>query len=549
MDVEEKKLYIKLAYGYYQNKEYKKALDLYERIYRDDQDDFNVLNMLGDTYLKANFKDKALEAYISTLSILERKEQPEKLIRLAKKVSKTWPEESRIKSKLKNALRMVFRDAEKKVSEHDYAGAKALYESIEEFNSDDYPVNFKLMELKDEAEKYAARSRKAQEIKKEVTEDPQKDIISKFDRMARGYMESGDYDGAVETYITALKLAPGNDELRTKLHAVYTKIASASVGEKVWEKIDRSPVDRLAEIKKKALEERQAQIMKDEEERARRLIDEEQRIQDEYESQEAAIIQAAAVELKSKLDEAQKSEQLKAEEMQKIIREQEDKKKELLERIKREAIDKWKKQKDAIIAMAKGAPSPVEQKASATAEEKPFEPKNRSSADLMINLKKAYEAPKVSGNEPDEDAVKQSLQDRVREAKEEEAQQSNNPPVPEKKEALIDLPQRPEPEPIPAPEQEPDAAINPPPVVAPPPAPPKQEEAMTEDIGEAEKKPMNELVVNDETMDSLITMSYIYINQGVYKEAMHIYNKLSEKYPANREVKAILDEITKRQGS
>jgi hypothetical protein len=44
-------------------------------------------------------------------------------------------------------------------------------------------------------------------------------------------------------------------------------------------------------------------------------------------------------------------------------------------------------------------------------------------------------------------------------------------------------------------------------------------------------------------------MSYIYINQGLYKEAMRIYNKLSEKYPDNREVKGILEEITKRQGS
>jgi tetratricopeptide (TPR) repeat protein len=60
---------------------------------------------------------------------------------------------------------------------------------------------------------------------------------------------------------------------------------------------------------------------------------------------------------------------------------------------------------------------------------------------------------------------------------------------------------------------------------------------------------MEEIVVNDETLDSLITMSYIYINQGLYKEAMRIYNKLSEKYPDNREVKGILEEITKRQGS
>jgi hypothetical protein len=34
LEGEEKKLYIKLAYGYYQGKEYKKALDLYEKIYK-----------------------------------------------------------------------------------------------------------------------------------------------------------------------------------------------------------------------------------------------------------------------------------------------------------------------------------------------------------------------------------------------------------------------------------------------------------------------------------------------------------------------------------
>ncbi len=512
MDSEEKKLYIKLAYGYYQNKEYKKALDLYEKIYKSDQDDFNLLNMLADTYLKLDIKDKSLEAYVSSISILERKEQHEKLIKLAKKIAKYFPEDQRIKNKLKNALRIMIKEAEKKITNHEFADARTIYEGIQDFDSSEYPVNFKLQELKVSEEEFAARSRKQEEIKREAPQDSQKDIISKFDKMAQNYMNNGDFDGAVETYITALKLSPGNEDLRAKLHRVYMTIASESTGEHVWDKLNKSPKDKLEEAKQKALEERHAQIMKDEEERARKMLDEEAAIQNEYEKKELAIIQAAAVELKTKLDEAQKNEKLKEEEVQRIMKEQEEKKRDLLEKLKREAIDKFKKQKEAIHAQvqslkaAEKAPEPA-------ADNNFFEPRPASKASLMDNLKKAYETPKVNINESDVQSVSNDIKEMGKDI------QVAKAPEPVKAEPVKNMEGRDE---------------------------------IADDIGEADHAPKNlgeEIIVNDETLDSLITMSYIYIHQGVIKEAMRIYNKLSEKYPENKEVKGLLQEITKKQGS
>jgi tetratricopeptide (TPR) repeat protein len=543
VDVEEKKLHIKLAYGYYQNKEYKKAVDLYEKIYKADTEDFNVLNMLSDTYFRAGMKDKALEAYVDTLTILERKDLKDKLLKLIKKITKNFPDDSRVKTKLKNVLREMMREAEKKASNHEYGDARAIYESIQEFNSDDTPVNIKIKELNDDEANYVNRTRRVEESKKTAPQDTQRDLIAKFDKMAQNYINNGDYDGAVETYITALKLAPGNEELRTKLHAVYVRIASEQIGEKVWQKLDKSPVSKLEEAKKKALEERHAQIMKEEEDRARTMLDEEAKIQQEYEQQEMAIIQAAAVELKAKLEEAQKSEQLKEEEVQRIMKEQEEKKKELLEKLKREAIDKFKKQKDAIVAQAMAAQQAAQaiKQAEAEAEaaklalqeqpkaeprsapqqetrqEEPagnnfFEPRAASKANLMDTLKKAYETPKVGGQEPGADEMKQMMDEKSK-----------------------DIKVAPSAPPEPKPEQKSE---------------PKQDEIL-DDIGEAEKTHAKEeaLVVNDDTLDSLITMSYIYINQAAYKDAMKIYNALAEKYPNNSEVKNIATEISKKQGN
>lgn len=535
MESDEKKLYIKLAYGYYQNKEYKKALDLYEKIYKSDQDDFNLLNMLADTYLKLDIRDKSLEAYVSSISILERKEQHEKLIKLSKKIAKYFPEDQRIKNKLKNAIRVMIKEAEKKITNHEFADARAIYENLQEFDSSDYPVNFKLKELKQEEEEYAARSRKQEEIKREAPQDTQKDIISKFDKMAQNYMNNGDYDGAVETYITALKLSPGNEDLRAKLHRVYMTIASESTGEHVWDKLNKSPKDKLEEAKQKAMEERHAQIMKDEEERARKMLDEEAAIQKDYENKELAIIQAAAVELKNKLDEAQKNEKLKEDEVQRIMKEQEDKKRDLLEKLKREAIDKFKKQKDAIHAQVMAAKA-----AEAPQEEKFFEPRPVSTASLMDNLKKAYEVPKVNMNEKDAQSASQEVKELGRDIR--VARAASAP-------AEIELPPfTPEPaKPEPAAAKPESAPLKPEPVRF-----TEGRDEIADDIGEADHAPKNlgeEIIVNDDTLDSLITMSYIYIHQGVIKEAMRIYNKLSEKYPENREVKGLLEEITKKQGA
>jgi tetratricopeptide (TPR) repeat protein len=514
LDTEEKKLYIKLAYGYYQNKEFKKALDLYEKIYESDADDFNVLNMLADTYLKLNMREKSIEAYVLSVFILERKEQFDKIIKLSKKILRNFPDEQRVKNKLKNAIRIVMNGAEKKITNHEYSEARAIYENLQEFNGDEYPINQKIKELNDEEAAFTARSRKQEEIKRDVPQDTQKDLLSKFDKMAQNYLNNGDFDGAVETYITALKLSPGNEDLRAKLHKVYMTIAQGATGEKVWDKLNSNPKDKLEEAKQKALEERHAQIMKDEEARARQMLEEEAKIQNEYEAQELVIIQAAAEELKAKLDEAQKSAKLKEEEVQRIMKEQEEKKRELLEKLKREAIDKFKKQKDAIHAQVAAAKSEAEAKEQ---ENGIFEAKQVSSASLMENLKKAYEVPRV-GQEPGKEEVSQAMQELAKDIPVAKAPEKTAEP------AVIDE--------LPAIE--------------------KVKDEITDDIGEVEHAPKSageEIIVNDETLDSLITMAFIYINQGVIKEAMRIYNKLSEKYQDNKEVKGLLDEITKRHGS
>lgn len=444
MNEEEKKLNVKLAFGYYQNKEYKKAINLYKKLYEEDKTDSNILNMLADAYLKDNQLKPALESYIIALNLFEQKEQYDKMVRLIKKLLKTFPDEERIKNKLKIALRSLIREAEKKAIQHEYSAAKEIYEYIKEFDCEEFPVNNKLKEITAEESIYLERMKKIEESKKAINQNNES-LIAKFDKMAQNYIKNGDFDGAVETYITALKLDPNNTELRNKLHNVYLLIAQQSAGQQVWEKIDKSPSEKLEEAKRKALEERQKQIMKEEEERARKLLEEEEKIQQELERKEMEIINAAAIELKQKLEEAQKKEKLKKEEIQRIMREQEQKKRELLEKAKKEAIEKWKKQREA-----------YQQQAIAKEEEQ--------KSKLLENLSKAYEIPKIGAE---------------------------------------------------------DNLLN--------------------------KKEEKEIEITNDNLDSFITTVYIYINQGQIKEALHIYNKLAEKFSDNPEVKNILHEITKRQ--
>lgn len=504
-------LHIKLAYGYYQNKEYKKAVDLYEKLNAADPDDSNVLNMLGDTYFKGGILPKALDAYIATMVILEKKEQSDKLIRLAKKVSKYFPDDPRVKNKIKSAVRLMMRDAERKTLNHDYSGAREIYEALKEFNSDEFPVNVKIKELNDEEIEYSERERKLKEAGKiRPAAETQGGIVEKFEKMANNYISNGDYDGAVETYITALKLAPNNTELRQKLHSVYTMIAQKSSVDRVWDKIDNSPKDRVEEAKRKAMEERMAKIMKEEEERARLMMEEEEKIQKEYEEMEAEIIKKAAVELKEKLEEAQKSEQLKEDEIQRIMKEQEAKKRDTLERLKQEAIEKFKKQKEAIqSAVMKKKEEDTVSKAAAAAPsaarpEPVFEPpkqqgelKEDAKQRMLANLRKAYEVPKIGEAEA-------------------------GTPVPELKTEAAKV-QAKRQEALPVDQKKHDAELS-------------------DDIGEGGIV-NTEIIVNDDTMDSLITTAFIYVNQGAMKEAMRIYNKLALKYPEHPEVKKILEEI------
>jgi len=497
---EEKALYVKLAYQYYQNKEYKKAIDLYQQLAEAEKEDFNILNMLGDAYLKAEMKEKAINAYINGIAILEGKGQLNKIIKLCKKIVKIFPDDSRLKNKLKTTLRLLIRDAERKTLQHEYKEAREIYEDIKDFESDEFTVSSKLQELSVEEEKYKAREKQLADknIPKAGT---QNGLIEKFEKMAKNYLDNEDYDGAVETYITALKLSPGNQELRNKLHEVYRMIAKKSEGEQVWQKIDMSPADKLEEVKRKAVEEKRMKIIQEEEERARRLLEEEAKIQKEYEEKEMELIQKAAEELKQKLEEAHKKEKLKEEEIQRIMKEQETKKRELLEKIKKEAIEKWKKQKEAI----QGTESISEITSKGEAAPLFMQNKTKSSQDLHETLKKTYEKPKL-GEGKDIPGAKPLI----------DIQKKKEEPAKEEKKAAQDIK-------------------------------PKDDNIM-DDIGEIDKTPRDDIIVNDETLDSLITTAYIYISQNVYKEAMRIYNKLVEKYPNHPEVKQIIQEISKRQG-
>lgn len=488
MTPDEKTLYVKLAYQHYQNKEYKKAIDLYEQLAESEKNDFNILNMLGDAYLKAEMKEKAIDAYVNGITILESKGQLIKIIKLCKKIIKIFPDDPRLRNKLKATLRLLMWDAEKKILQHEYKEAKSIYEDIKEFESEEFPVSIRLKELTEEEENYKAREKQIAE--QSVSKSgPQNELIEKFEKMAQNYLDNEDYDGAVETYLTALKLSPTNHELRQKLHEVYRIIAKKLEGEQVWQKIDMSPADKIEEAKRKAVEEKHMKIIQEEEERAKRLLEEEAKIQHEYEEMEMKIIQKAAEELKQKLHEAHKKEKLKEEEIQRIMREQEAKKRKLLEKIKKEAIEKWKKQKEAIQGTQNTTKTKTEYEPSFIKSE-PKIPKS----DLIDILKKAYEKPKL-GEGQDIPGAKPLID--IQNTNEEFAKDKN----------IID------------------------------------------DIGQVVTKPQDDIIVNDETLDSLITTAYIYINQNIFKEAMRIYNKLVEKYPNHPEVKQIIQEITKRQGN
>jgi len=70
---------------------------------------------------------------------------------------------------------------------------------------------------------------------------------------------------------------------------------------------------------------------------------------------------------------------------------------------------------------------------------------------------------------------------------------------------------------------------------------------MLDDTGETQREPVkDDLIVNEDTLDSLFTTAFIYINQGLVKEALRIYNKITEKYPDHPEAKQLIEEITKR---
>jgi tetratricopeptide (TPR) repeat protein len=143
----DKKNIVKMAYIYFQEGRWDKAIEEYKKLIALDPEDINTHNMLGDVYVKKGSVKEAFDEYIKVSGDFSSRGQADKSIIVNKKIaaldpSKLTPEGQKQQSLIRQTIR-----AESAMESGDVDGAIEALSEVAKLDSDNLAATSKLAEL------------------------------------------------------------------------------------------------------------------------------------------------------------------------------------------------------------------------------------------------------------------------------------------------------------------------------------------------------------------------------------------------------------------
>ena len=209
----DKKNIVKMAYIYFQEGRWDKAIEEYKKLLKLDPDDINTHNMLGDVYVKKGSLREAYDEYVRVGNELTSRGQGDKAAVVNKKIaaldsSLLTPEAKAKQNLIKRTLK-----AEVAMEQGDYQTAIDALGEVLKSDPDNISIYSKLAELL-------------------VAKGKTSEAIQQYAVMGAAYQKNRLYKKAQEAFQKILELDPNQVEARINLAQIYIKQGSESDAKK-----------------------------------------------------------------------------------------------------------------------------------------------------------------------------------------------------------------------------------------------------------------------------------------------------------------------------
>jgi tetratricopeptide (TPR) repeat protein len=209
----DKKNIVKMAYIYFQEGRWDKAIEEYKKLLKLDPDDINTHNMLGDVYVKKGSLREAYDEYVRVGNELTSRGQGDKAAVVNKKIAALdsallTPEAKAKQNLIKRTLK-----AEVAMEQGDYQTAIDALGEVLKSDPDNISIYSKLAELL-------------------VAKGKTSEAIQQYAVMGAAYQKNRLYKKAQEAFQKILELDPNQVEARINLAQIYIKQGSESDAKK-----------------------------------------------------------------------------------------------------------------------------------------------------------------------------------------------------------------------------------------------------------------------------------------------------------------------------
>jgi len=306
MSSEEKKIGLKVAYGYFQEGKWDRALEEYRKLERQDPVDPNLRNMLAEIQARRGAPQEALREYLECARLQATAGQHEKALATCRRALRLEPgnpgalelQHASIHARLAEAQALL-----------DQGGLDAAHEAGQRLLDVD-PADLAIHKLLDDVQ--AARLRQEASAAsvavlpedgpaEAAAADPGREFVAKLFSLAESYLQAEDFDNAIESLVTILKFSPDEPAVRNRLQEVRDQLEKKRQAEEQWAQLQAEEARRLEEVKRQQLESEARSRWEREEAEARSRMESELSALQKSSTSEQDIIQRAAMEMRHKL--------------------------------------------------------------------------------------------------------------------------------------------------------------------------------------------------------------------------------------------------------
>ena len=236
----DKKNIVKMAYIYFQEGRWDKAIEEYKKLLAIDPEDINTHNMLGDVYVKKGSPREAYDQYSKVSTELAARGQHDKAAVVNKKIAAldptTLPPDARTKQ---NLIKQTLK-AETAMEQGDYQTAIDAFTEVLKLDPENIPAYGKLAELLVSKGKIA-------------------EAIQQYAVMGTAFLKNRLYKKAQESFQKIVELDPNQVEARVNLAQIFIKQGSESDAKKEFLTVaeiyfQQGDLDKAQQASQKAIE-------------------------------------------------------------------------------------------------------------------------------------------------------------------------------------------------------------------------------------------------------------------------------------------------------